>query len=860
VEDSRIDRIAELFDRALEMPPAQRVAFLDDACAGDVALRAELDSLLEADESASDYFDNLAAGVVGPAYGSLSDNARIEPDPTLLPRLQEALGEAYRIERELGGGAMSRVFLAEEVKLARKVVVKVLPPELAASVSTERFRREIQLVAKLQHPHIVPLFTSDSTSSLLWYTMPAVAGESLRDRIARDGSLPLADARKIWRDILDALAYAHASGVVHRDIKPANILLSGRNALVTDFGIARAIENAVGNAETTAAGLAIGTPAYMAPEQIAADDEVDHRADIYSSALVMHEMLEGRKPFEGRSAREQMLARLSKEPPAIARGDCPADLSDLVRICMNKDPAARPESAEAVLTRLDLIPAAGAPKYFRRSRQRLVAYGVGAAAFVSAIAYGAIRLADKSISATVAPATASIAVLPLRDVSADPGNAAIADGMTEELNATLARAGNMRVAASTSVHALINRQLGIRQIAESLHVSHVLEGAIQREGPRLRMQVRLIDAADGSTRWSETFDREISDVFALQDDIASAVALAIDARVAASPHNVKPRRYTANIQAYDWYLQGMNTLLLLRTDSGRHRGLEYFQRAVDADSGFAAAYAGMSWIHLSESGLTPGNHLQAFRQAREAALKAIQLDDSLPQAYSALGWALSAIGPAGDLTAAEAALKRAVALDPAVYRGYEGLARVYALERRPVEQLTAAKLGLEVAPFSLAAMREMSLALYANGRCDEALEMLRPLTTLSPPASVAGVIRGQCFAVKGMWPQAIAEYRWAMKVGGARTALGLLGHALARSGQTAEAKEILADLIAKRKDSHGAFGIAVIYAGLRDYDNAFKWLAKSEDEGSSRVYIMGPLFADLQSDPRFDRIVRPRPH
>lgn len=824
-------------------------------CGADAELRDELDSLLEAHESASGYFHDLSESIVSPAYDRLRHPAT-EADTSLPLRLQDALGEAYLIERELGGGAMSRVFLAEDRKLGRKVVIKVLPPGVAASMSAERFRREIQLVAQLQHPHIVPLFTSDSTDSLLWYTMPAVTGASLRERIARDGPLPVSDARKIWRDVLDALAYAHASGVVHRDIKPANILVSGRNALVTDFGIARAIEYAAGDAETTATGLAFGTPAYMAPEQINADEKIDHRADIYSAALVMHEMLEGRRPFDGRSAREQMLARLSHDAPAITRPGCPPALNDLVCRCMERDPGARPESAEAVLAELDLIPAITTRSESQGPRQRLMAYGLVAAGVVAAIVFGATRLANRNLPAT-APAevsSPSIAVLPLRDMSMDPADGSIADAMTEELNSTLGRTGNLRVAASTSVLALKNRQLDIRQIAESLRVSHVLEGGVQKVGSRLRMQVRLVDARDGATRWSETFDREMGDVFAVQDDIARAVALAVDTKFAGLPRNAKTRRYTANIEAYDLYLRGKSTLLL-RTDSGRRQGFEYLRRAIAADSGFAAAYAGLSWLYLTESGRVPGNHRRVFGQAKDAALKAIQLDDSLPEGYSALGWAL---GGLGDNKAAETALKRAVAMDPAVDRGYEGLARTYAETRRPAEQLSAARLGMEVAPFSHAAIREMSLALYANGRCDEALEMLLPLKSLTPPSAVAGVVRGQCFAVKGMWPEAMAEYRWSMKNGNARAALGLLGHALARSGNTADARRILSDLLAGRSDSHGAFGIAVIYTGLRDYDKAFEWLVKAEDEGSSRVYIMGPLFADLHRDPRFARMIGAR--
>jgi adenylate cyclase len=260
------------------------------------------------------------------------------------------------------------------------------------------------------------------------------------------------------------------------------------------------------------------------------------------------------------------------------------------------------------------------------------------------------------------------------------------------------------------------------------------------------------------------------------------------------------------------------------------------------------------WVYLNEAGSRPGDYRAWRSRAEAAALKAVALDDSLADAHSALGWARML----GDWSAAETELRRAIALDPAAYRGYEGLARLYMFTGRPAEQLAAARRGLELDPFSVSAAREMALALSTNNRCDEALELLRPLKDLTPPAGVAGVVRGQCYARKQMWPEAIGELRWAMETSDARTALAFLGYALARGGRRAEAHGILADLLAGRKHSHGAFGIALVYAGLRDYDRAFAWLEKAMEEGSWRPYIMDPLFEDLHRDPRFDRILQKR--
>ena len=487
-----------------------------------------------------------------------------------------------------------------------------------------------------------------------------------------------------------------------------------------------------------------------------------------------------------------------------------------------------------------------------------MAYGLGVLA-LALVVFGAMQLRPASPdrpSPAASPAP-SIAVLPLTNLSTDARGAALADGMTEELIATISRAGNVRVIASTSVFALRGRRMDARQIADSLRVTHLLEGGIQTAGSRLRMQIRLVDARDGSTRWSETYDRELGDLFAIQDDIARAVARELGVRLAGGGSSLAsagarvPRRYTPNIVAYEWYLRGMD-VALLRTTEGRQRGLDYFNRAIAADSNFAAAYAGLVRIYLGQAGPAPDAPRELTAKAHQAALKAVALDDSLAEARAALGWALLAND---QYVAAEAELKRAVAIDPNVPRGQEGLARVYMWLQRPAEQLAAARIGEERDPFSHSAIRELALALAVNGRCDEALRRLLPLKTLSPPAGVAGVIRGQCYAQKEMWREAIAEFRWAIGASPA-AALAFLGYALARSGERDEATAILSDLLAGRKRSHGAFGIATIYAGLGDYDSAFAWLDRASGEGTIRIYIMGPMFDELRRDPRFERIKR----
>ena len=850
--EHRLRQMMALFDRALALPRADRPEFLAQACGADRALLDDVRSLLDAHESPSPYFDELADAVVSPALGSVFRTVHRARGQALRAELELGLAGRYRILEELGGG-MSRVFLAEETRLGRRVVIKVLPPELAGSASAERFRREIALAAQLQHPHIVPLLTSDTAGSLLYYTMPFVAGESLRARLTNGSSMPVREAVALWRDMLEALAHAHACGVVHGDIKPENVLLSGRTALIGDFGVARAMVTAGAEAVDATQGPPIGTPMYMAPEQLVGTEDASHRVDLFAAGLVMHEMLEGRLPFAGDSAREIATARQTRDHPPVRRPDCPPALAELVARCLERAPEARPPSANAVLAELDMIDSAPVDSVSdHRSPHRLRAYRMAAVLAVISAAFGWwVMLPDRSASLTPSDTPApAIAVLPLASLSGDPGDAALAEGMTEELTARLGRSGRLRVAGSTSVKALRKRRLNVRQIAESLGVSHVLEGELHKLESGMRWQLRLVDAADGSTRWSETYDREVGDIFAVQDDISRAVSRELNVHLLPAERAADRRRYTPDVAAYEWYLRGRSTELL-RTSEGSWRAAAYFDKAITADSNFAAAHAGLVLIYANLAGSAPGDHREWFERAEQSALKAVQLDDSLAEAHSALGWARL---HRRDWSGSEDAFLRALALDPSVYRGFEGLARLYMLTGRPAEQLSVARRGLQVDPYSHSAMREMALALNMNRRCDETLELLRPLKSMDPPAGVAGVIMGQCHLQKRMWAEAIAEFRWSMETSDARSALAFLGYALARGGRRDEARQILDDLTAGREYSHGAFGIAVVHAGLGDHDQAFLWLERSVEEHSWRPYIMDPLFEELHRDPRFARL------
>ena len=480
-----------------------------------------------------------------------------------------------------------------------------------------------------------------------------------------------------------------------------------------------------------------------------------------------------------------------------------------------------------------------------------------AAALLLALDHGGLhdRLRGRPPSAT----PPSIAVLPLTSLGTDASDASLADGMTEELIGILARLGQVRVIASTSVFGFKGRPIDVRRIADSLRVSHILEGGFRRVGSRLRLQVRLVDARDGSTRWAATYDREMKDVFATQDELAGAVARELEVRLEGRAGSNPLRHRTRNIEAYELYLRG-HDLTLHFTDSGLRAGLEYFNQAIALDSTFAAAYAGAArgYALLGWSG-NPGFSLGELRTRAEAAVrKALALDDSLAEAHAALGVILMLWR--GDPTSAEAEARRALALNPAEPRVHEQLAHIALLTGRPTDVLAEARLGLEADPLSPTAITMVARALYRNGRCDEALAQLQPVAGLRPPVRWAVLTAGLCFAEQRRWPEAIAALRQGGETGGVHGRT-MLGFVLAQSGQRQEARQILAELLARQQRSGNlASDVAIVHAGLGDFDGAFTWLNRAADEGPALATtplleeIMGPAFRDLRRDPRFERV------
>jgi serine/threonine-protein kinase len=542
--------------------------------------------------------------------------------------LQLAIGNAYTLERELEGGGMSRVFVAEEVQLGRKVVVKFVEGDVGNSLSIERFRREVRLVAVLQHPHIVPVLAAGQATDTPYYTMPYVEGESLRARLDRGGPPSVEVALSILRDVADALAYAHGKGVVHRDIKPGNILLTGTAAVVTDFGIAKALQHSFGlsaDATLTQVGMSVGTPEYMAPEQALGDPGVDHRADIYAFGCVAYELLTGRSPFAGRASMALVAAHVTQTPIPVdtARAGLPRPLAALVMQCLEKDPSMRPESA-----------------------------AVG-----QALAH---VTADLLVTTSMKSERRSIAVLPFRNLSPDPDVEYFADGVTEEIIADLSGLRALTVISRSSAMRFKTADRDLRTIARELDVRYLLEGSVRRAGSALRVSAQLVDTVADAVLWSERFDGSLDDVFAIQERIASSIVNALRLRLSPEEERGIRERPIADLRAYDCYLRARHELWRFTRD-GAERAIALLEHGLEVagDNARILGTLGVAHSLLASLGVDAAeNGARAVRFAQAA----FALDPESPQGHTVMGFmSLSA----GDLRASATSFARVLAREPA---------------------------------------------------------------------------------------------------------------------------------------------------------------------------------------------------
>ena len=653
VSAERWAAIDAIFADAADLPRDERAAFLANACGSDAELRVEVESLLGAHDSDAGFLEQPHAATRGA--------------PDLADQLQSALGTAFRIEHELVGGGMSRVFVAEEVRLGRRVVVKVLPPELRAGLSIERFHQETRLAASLRHPHIVPVMAAgESTDGLVYFTMPFIQGESLERRLEREGRLPVADVVALVREVADALAYAHANGVVHRDVKPANVLIDGGHAVVADFGVAKAIALATSQrdrpehlsgakdvpAGLTMAGGVIGTPAYMSPEQARAE-AVDARTDVYSLGCMTFEMLTGQRPFShfGIAA---IGVRTTSPAPCSVCTDLPPEFDTVLARALAPLPDDRYQSttafAQALGTAALPVPAAvsGQSIAEKRPAWRRPWFVPAALAVVASIGAGVVaarRAASGTMTGSAMPAPVSgpsLAVLPFENVGA-AGDTYFAQGVSDELTSRLASVAGVRVMASGSTRQYRNTDKTREQIARELGVQYLLDGRVRWDradtaARRLRVTVELVRMSDGSAVWADHYEAKAEDLFAVEGQIGERVAAALEVALAPRERETIGARPTENFEAYSYYLRG-EALRVAEEDAlnSTPRALEMFERAVALDPKFALAYARLSITHANVYWSNADRTSKRLALVKAAADSALRLDPDLPEAHLALG-------------------------------------------------------------------------------------------------------------------------------------------------------------------------------------------------------------------------------
>jgi serine/threonine-protein kinase len=760
-------------------------------------------------------------------------------------RLKSALADRYSIERELGAGGMATVYLAEDLKHHRKVAVKVLRPELAASLGVERFVREIEIAANLTHPHILPLHDSGEADGFLYYVMPFIEGESLRERLDREGKLDVRETIRLTDQVASALSHAHERGVVHRDIKPENILLAGDQAIVADFGIARAVEVA-GGERLTGTGIAVGTPAYMSPEQAYGSEEVDARSDVYALGCVVYEMVACRAPFEGDTPQALLAKHAVDTAPSLRTSDpnVPLFLERAVDRALAKSPADRFQSASAfaeALTTEMVVARVGRRRWpWRAAATALIG-------LVLVVLWGFSRIMG-------GPAYDRLAVLPPVNLMNDPEQEYFVQGMHTALISELQRAGVV-VIARTSVLQYENTQKPIREIAVELGVDALIEAYVFRAGDSVEFEVRLVDGntaeylADPIAR-----SGELRNVMAMYRELTSAIAAEVQAALTPQAEARLANARSIDPDAYEAYLRGSQARLAL-TVGGLETAERYFNLALEIDPNYAAAWAGIArvWNARGQMGLTPQR--EAMENSREATLKALALDETEWEAHRALAGILT-FGD-WDWPAAEREWNRVLEDNPNNGEALATYSHFLMIMGRPDEAMVNIERALEFDPLNVKIQSFYVTVLVYARRYNDAIAAAREVLRLQPSQPVARNSLYQSLFLTGRYEEALSLDREEVAADPELQAALEAGN---EEGGYAGAQQRLADVLAGRFGETGgppAIVISDTYLFAGDYDRSLHWLERAYQDGDGNMPYLGhPLYDSVRSDRRFQDLLR----
>jgi serine/threonine-protein kinase len=823
----------------------------------------------------------------------------------------------YRITSHLGAGGMGEVYLAQDTRLGRRVALKFLPPEFSRDEKRlRRFKQEACAASALNHPNIITIHEIGESDSAHYIATEFIDGVTLRARI-KQGPMRADEALGVAAQVADALAAAHAVGVVHRDIKPENVMLRADGYVkVLDFGLAKWTEMRAtpslpeSHVPTqplvqTDAGLVMGTVYYMSPEQ-ARGLEVDARTDVFSLGVVIYEMLSGQTPFTGPTKSDVIAAILEREPPPLARfaPGVPAELQRIVTKALVKDREERyqtvrdmaldlrrlkqelefevklgsaqpspatgaaglrptPTDAETLIdspaaeTASPRTPVTSRIERFTDALKRRKAASAAALALLlcGGLVYFMLTSGAGRLFAGRDKAIDSIAIMPLVNTGNDPNMEYLSDGITESLINSLSQLPNLKVMSRNSVFRYKGRETDALEVARQLGVRAVLTGRVMQQGDGLAISVELVDALDNSQIWGEQYKRKLSDIFAVQEEIAREISANLRLRLTGEEQKLLTRRGTDSTEAYQLYLKG-EYFRNKWTPEGTAKAIEYYNQAIAQDPAYALAYVGLAHSYgiRAANSYTPPK--EAFPKAKAAAMKALEIDQNLADPHYSLG--MIALFYDRDWTTAGREFARAVELKPNTGWIYGLYSNHLSLMGRNSEAIAAARRGVELDPLSLIGYWDLALVYYEARQFDQAIEACRKAIEIDQNFPLSHLGLGMAYKQKGMTEEAIAEFQHP-SLQGRPDALGYLGHTLAVSGKRSEAMKILDDLKEQSKQRYVApLDIAVLYVGLGEKDQAFEQLEKAYEERTVRLYRIktDPVFDSLRSDPRFTDLLR----
>lgn len=725
----------------------------------------------------------------------------------------------YRLLEKLGSGGMAIVFKAMDTKLDRFVALKFLPVQVGVNQEDkERFIQEAKTASALDHSNICTIYEIDETpEGQVFISMAYYQGETLKDKIER-GPVSLQEAIQLTRQVGEGLSKAHEMGIVHRDIKPANLMVTADQVVkILDFGVAKFQRKT----RFTSPGSIIGTPAYMSPEQ-ASGKTVDHRSDIWSMGVILFEMLASHLPFEGDSDLSLMYSIVNENPLPLNkfRGNISADIQTIIDRTLAKNPDERYQGIKELLKDLEL---------FERGR---------------------LSSAETRVIAAPQPAIPSIAIFPFIDLSAEKDQEYFCDGLTEEIINDLSRVKGLRVASRNSTFQFKGKNLNISQIGHGLGVQKVLEGSIRKGGNRLRIAVRLINVSDGFLVWADEYQRELSDIFEIQDDISRSVVKNLEIQLVVAAEKEPVKHYTDNVEAYSTYLRG-RFYWNKRTAESLKTSIEYFESAIRLDAKYALAYSGLADAYIVLGLYGRYSPVEVMPKALQAAAQALQIDEQLPEAHISLGCTKAVYE--WKWQEAEEQFKRGIELKPE----YAGAHHWYAINflaplSRFEEAILEIKKALELEPSSLVINATVGLTYYFARQFDTAIEHFRRALDMDPDFPITNFFLGRALVQKSQYKEAIDHFQRALKFYGDSTnMLATFGHAAALADKKDVAQKVLEQLLDLSEKMYvSSYDIASIYCGLRDSEKALSWLEKSLEE---HAYLLCYLNVDPIMDPLRDQ-------